>query len=79
MRSSSVQHVAHEHRLGGQREVAGLDPEDVEDLVDQAQRSVCPSHVVHNFLLVVVDALDVENLREAEDGVEWRAQLVAHT
>ena len=67
------------HRLERHRQPARLDPRDVEHLVDQRQQVAAgPEDVLDALALVGVAAAHLEDLAEAEDGVQGRAQLVAH-
>ena len=67
------------HRRHHQFEVAGLDPGDVEYLVDQIeQMTTGPQDVVHRLGLLVGKLVHLQELGEAEDRIERRPQLVAH-
>ena len=62
---------------------AGLDARQIEDFVDQAEQVHAGTVDVAGIFLVRRHRVGAENLAlhhfgEAEDGVEWRAQLVAH-
>ena len=77
-----VEHVL--HRIVGEREreLAGLDLGEVEHVVDQAEQvaAVALDALEHGLRLLrrlAVDAVE-DQLGVAEDGVERRAQLVAH-
>ena len=71
--------LRHRHRRQGQLEVPRLDAGDVEDLVDEVEKvATGPQDVVHRVGLVSGDVVHLEELREPEDGVERRAELVAH-
>src|SRR2546425_10348542 len=71
--------VPHADRLGRQRQLAGLDPRDVEDLVDEGQEVSPP-------LGDLLDALairrpfdfELQELGESENRVERGPELVAH-
>ena len=70
-------------RLLGQRRAAGLDARHVEDVVDHRQEIFAARADVGAVFLVLVGAERAEDaalhhLGEADDGVERRAQLVAH-
>ena len=71
------------HRLLVELVATGLDPRQVEDLVDQVEQ-VPPGVVDVVGIFAVGGVLHgaehflAHHLREAEDGVERRAQLVAH-
>jgi hypothetical protein len=71
--------LEHVHRLGRERQAAGLDSGDVQDLVDQAEQ-VPPAaqDVVDALGLLLAELLELEQLPEAEDGVQRGPQLVAH-
>ena len=75
-------HLRHVEALAEDLHLAGLDLRDVEDVVDQAQQ-VAPGgedllEVGDEALLAQVVGLLLEHLAVADDGVERRAQLVAH-
>ncbi|MEZ5263509.1 MAG: hypothetical protein R2755_17480 [Acidimicrobiales bacterium] len=71
--------VAHLDRLDREVDRARLDPGDVEDLVDQVEQVAAgPDDVLGGLLLVGGERLELQQLPEAQDGVERGAQLVAH-
>ena len=78
--------VVEQHRQVGRRQVelhpAGLDLRQVEDVVDEREQVVARGVDVEQVLeLLVVDLAEHllgEHLREADDRVERRAQLVRH-
>ena len=75
--------VGQRDRLLLQLVPAGLDPRQVEDLVDQHQEMLAADVDVVGIFLVGGNAvrpeqLALHHLREAENGVERGAQLVAH-
>jgi len=58
-------------RLRRQCQVAGLDPGDVEYLVDQLEQvAAAPQHVVDALGLLGGEVVELEQLAEPEDGVE---------
>jgi hypothetical protein len=66
-------------RLQRQRQPPGLDGRDVQDLVDQGQQVPGPREDVAQVLaLLVGQVVQLQQLGEAEDGLEGRPQLVAH-
>src|SRR5689334_7014151 len=67
------------HRLEGYRQSPGLDPGDVQDLVDQAEQ-MTPSleDLLDALLAVLVQFACLQELPEAQDRVQRRAELVAH-
>ena len=78
-----LDHAGQRHRFLFQLVAARLDPRQVEDLVDQHQQMLAARMDVVGIVLVDGDRMGAEqlrlhHLREAEDGVERRAQLVAH-
>ena len=65
-------------RLERERELAGLDPRDVEQLGDQLEQVASRAQdLAHVVLLLAFQAVQLEQLGEAEDRVHRRAQLVA--
>src|SRR5713101_7126786 len=72
-------HLADQDRLEGERQLSRLDSCDVEDFVNEVEQ-VTPTLENHFDALALFGALDLEleQLREADDAVEWRAQLMAH-
>ena len=72
-------HVGHGHRLQRQRQPAGLDGRDVQDLVDQGQQMPGGREDEMEVLaLLLFQLLQLQQLGEPEDGVQRGAQLVAH-
>ena len=66
-------------RLQGKRQPARLDAGDVQDLVDQPEEMPpAPHDVSHAFALLRREGIRFQHLGKAEDGVERRAQFVAH-
>src|SRR3954466_6972299 len=56
-----------------------LDPRDVEDLVDEVQQVAAPREDLRDALAIArIGDRQLQQLAEAEDGIERRAQLVAH-
>ncbi len=85
-RLDRAEHVVDDvlHRIGGERklELAGLDLGQVEHVVDQAEQMPAVAfdaleHVLRLLRRLAVDAVE-NQFGVAEDGVERRAQLVAH-
>ena len=71
--------LRHQHRLRGKRQPACLDAGDVQDLVDQPEEMPpAPQDVSHAFPLLRREGVRLQHLGKPEDGVEWRAQFVAH-
>jgi hypothetical protein len=70
------------HRLGRDRDPASFDAREIEDLVDQLQEVLAAAqHVIDPLELAVAERLllvALQELREAEDRVERRAELVTH-
>jgi hypothetical protein len=80
--SDEIDRLGHEmvelHGLDGERQRSRLDAADVEDLVDQGeQMPTGQDDLLHALELVGGEVLHLQHLREAEDGVERRAELVA--
>ena len=74
-----MQGGADRHRLGGETQTSGLDPRDIQHLVDETEEMPAgPEHVLHALALVRGKILDVQELSEPQDGVERRPQLMAH-
>ena len=74
-----LDHQVQGDRLEGQGHGAGLDPGDVEHLVDELEQvAAALEDLAHGLDLGLVQLLQLEELGEAEDRVERRAQLVAH-
>src|SRR5438093_362998 len=71
--------VPHADRLGRQRQLAGLDPRDVEDLVDEGQE-VSPSlgDLLDALAIRRPFDLELQELGESENRVERGPELVAH-
>ena len=76
------EHFRHRHRLERHRHAAGFDPRQVEHLVDQPQQVLAAlEHLLDALAMALGQRLllvALQQLREAEDRVERRAQLVAH-
>ena len=71
--------VLQDDRFDHDADVPRLDARDVEDLVDEFQQVLARVvDVAHHLELVGRLQLHLEDLREAEHGVERRAQFVAH-
>ena len=75
--------IGEPHRLLVQLVAAGLDAGEVEDLVDEMQEVAAAVEDVARVVAVGrifdrAEQLGLHHLGEAEDGVERRAQLVAH-
>ena len=71
------------HRLLVELVLAGLDAREVEELVDEVEQVLAGRVDVARIFLVLRHAVRAEQLRlqhfgKADDGVERRAQLVAH-
>src|SRR5215212_2244271 len=80
---SAVDRILHVDRALGNPDAPGLDPRHVEDVVDDGEEVLAARADVAAVLGVFVRAQRAEDaalhhLREADDGVERRAQLVAH-
>ncbi len=74
------EHVGHLDRLEGETQVAALDPREVEQIVDDRQQVPAGAeHLGERLALALLDQVAIEQLAEAEDRVQWRAQLVADT
>jgi hypothetical protein len=72
-------HLRHGHRDRLQLQLTRLDPADVEQLVDQCDQVPAGAQDLgHRLLVLGLLRLQLEQLPEAEDRVERRAQLVAH-
>src|SRR5262249_26339023 len=70
------------HGLWVELELSGLDLRQVEHLVDEA-KEVCPSavHALERLLRLFCSkarGVGDQHVGEPDDGVEWRAQLMAH-
>ena len=75
----ALQFVDDQHRLQRQRQIARFDPGDVEHLVDQAEQMPSASEdVLDTLLLLTGQVVHLQELPEAEDGVQGSAQLMAH-
>jgi hypothetical protein len=75
------QHLGQGHGLGRHRDLAGLDLRQVQDLVDQFQQVPAGLRDLVDAVLLVRrgrGCARVHQLRETQDGVERRAQFVAH-
>ena len=74
-----AQGLSHWNRLQRELRAPGLDPADVEHLIDQPQE-VPPSleNVRDTLLLVGRQRFHLQELREAQDPVERGAELMAH-
>ena len=72
-------HLVRRDRLDRERDPARLDPRDVQDLVDQIQQ-VPPTlqDLLDALALLVVEGAQIQQLAEAQDGVERGPELVAH-
>ncbi len=71
--------VADADGLQRQRQPSGLDRGDVHDLVDQPEQVLGGGEdVAQAVALLALELVQLQELGEAEDGVEWSAQLVAH-
>ena len=75
--------IDHRHRFLVELVAAGLDARQIEDLVDEVEQMDAGIMDVGRIFLVDRDRVPAKNfalhhLGEAEDGVERRAQLVAH-
>jgi hypothetical protein len=77
-RERVVDHLRERDLRGAQAELALLDARDVQDLVDEPHEMLAGLRDVVQALPVAPVVLELEELGEAEDGVERRAQLVAH-
>jgi len=63
-----------------QRQPAGFNPCDVQHLVDQRkQMSAASEDLPSRFQLLRVRRVHLEQLREAQDGIERRPEIVAHS
>src|SRR5262245_62084463 len=59
--------------------MSGLDPRDVADFVDELQQVLAAlDDLQHALPFVGAERCQLENLREAEDRVERRSQIMAH-
>ena len=77
--TASCTRSRHGHGHHGELEVSTLDPGDVEHLVDQVEEVAArPQDVVDAVGLEDREIVQLQQLREAQDRVQWGAQLVAH-
>ena len=66
------------HRLEREPELARLDPREVQQVIDdREQMPASRQHLVERLTLALLELVALEQLAEAEDRVERRAQLVA--
>ncbi len=73
------EHAAEMDRLERQRHRPGLDPRDVEHLVDELEQVPAGlDDLLDGLVLVGLHVVEREQLAEADDRVERGAQLVAH-
>src|SRR2546422_63590 len=71
--------VPHADRLGRQRQLAGLDPRDVEDLVDEGQEVSPPlGDLLDTLAIRRPFDFELQELGESENRVERGPELVAH-
>ncbi|MGA2927413.1 MAG: hypothetical protein ABSG43_15740 [Solirubrobacteraceae bacterium] len=71
--------VGERDRLNGDRHLAGLDPGEVEHLVDQREQLVAGLEDLSDVLaLARRESFYLQHLAKADDRVQRRAQLVAH-
>ena len=71
--------MSESHRLDRDTKAAGLDPRDLQHLIDQRQQVPPTLHDVFGVaVLALCQRRALEQLSEAEDRVQWRAQLVTH-
>jgi hypothetical protein len=74
-----LQRVGQPHRLDGELLPPGLDAGDVEHLVDQRQQVLAGRQdVLHRLVPARLELGALQQLGEAQDAVQRRAQLVAH-
>ena len=76
-----VDHPSHIDRLQREPDIAGLQARQIEHIVDQGQQVFARrADMADSALLSLVQGcrLDRQQLREAQHGVQWRAQLMAH-
>ena len=81
-----ITHLSHcganGHRLGVQAQGTGLNPRDVQHVVDHVQQM--PARLLNLMQALVLSGrqggllVDVHDLRKPEHRIEWRAQLMAH-
>jgi hypothetical protein len=71
--------IADEDGLGGEREVPCFDACDVEHLVDQVEKMAPAFRDLRDrFALIVGEFVELEDLCEPEDRVEWGSEFVTH-
>src|SRR5215210_2596412 len=74
-----LEHVMEADRLNREGDRSCLDAGDVQHLVDEAKQVMARfGYVIEALLLFGFEAVHIEELGKAEDGVERCAQLVAH-